>query len=104
MDRAHRALPTMTGITTMKASTVIAPTSKGARIFLEGVGRAGQPYTVTYADNAIMVQFTSEGKRKVVASKGGVIDLQSQKVTRWAQGATMANIMVDEHTIFITRG
>ena len=88
----------------MKASTVIAPTTKGARIFLEGVGRTGQPYTVTYADNAIMVQFTSDGKRKVVASKGGVIDLQSKKVTAWARGASTANITVHEHTIFITRG
>lgn len=90
----------------MKSSTVIADTPKGARIFLEGVSSVilRNTYDVHYSDSLIVIRFIPEGKRTVVASKGGVIDLQSKKVTVWAQGATVAHIRHTEDTIFISRG
>lgn len=88
----------------MKTTTIIARTSKGARVFLEGVGRTGAQYNVTITPEAITVSFTSEGKRKVVTSKGGVIDLESKKVAAWAQDANSACIVDNGDTITITRG
>ena len=94
----------------MKQSTVIAATPKGHRIFLEGIiaatGRPqGQRYNVAYTDDAIHIIWdTAAGKLTLVSSKGGVIDLQSKKVTAWAQGATVANITVTKAQIIITRG
>ncbi len=108
----------------MKHTTVIAHTNKGHRIFLEGLAThgwtGGMPYTVTFEPEQIVLQRTSSpaaplasclaldnlnGKRKVVSSKGGVIDLQSKKVTVWAQGSTQATIVHDraKGRIIITR-
>jgi hypothetical protein len=61
---------------TMKTHTVIAKTTKGHRVFLEGIGRIGQRYSVEYSNSHVIVTFHTTGKRKVVASKGGVIDLE----------------------------
>ena len=90
----------------MKTQTVIAPTKKGSRIFLENVGRIGQRYNVAFQLNCIVVQFNPEGKRFVSSpSKGGVIDLESKKVAQWAAGATVAHVDVNEFgTIIIARG
>ncbi len=84
----------------MKTSTVIAKTTKGHRVFLEGLcahgWAAGMPYSVTFEPTCIVLQLDHDnGKRKVVASKGGVIDLESKKVTQWAQGSTQATIVHD---------
>ena len=73
------------------------------RVFLEGIGRTGARYNVTYTDVRIVVQFATDGKRKVVASKGGVIDLEGKRVTTWAQGATQVAIEYNTDTIIIQR-
>lgn len=87
----------------MKNQTVIAQTTKGCRVYLEGLNdRVGQTYTVEYHDGAIHVVFGPQGKRTVVAR--GVIDIQSKKVTQWADGATRANIEYTPYgVIVITR-
>ncbi len=87
----------------MKTNTVIAATSKGHRVFLEGIGRTGERYDVRYHNAHIVVHFTPEGKRKVVASKGGVIDLEGKKVTTWAGMATSVNIEYNSDSIIIRR-
>ncbi len=87
----------------MKKSTVVAPTSKGHRIFLEGIGRVGQRYNVAYSPTCITIDFVPTGKRKVVASKGGVIDLEGKKVTQWAVLTTRVGITYDNDTITIIR-
>ncbi len=93
----------------MKTTTVVASTAKGHRIFLEGVFAAtgtttGQRYNVTFHDEFISIDFVEGGKRQLVASKGGVIDLQSKKVTTWAQGATEVAIHRHPTKIVIERG
>jgi hypothetical protein len=92
----------------MKTETIIAPTSKGARIFLENVlsatGRPqGQRYNVVFSPDSIHILFATDGKRAVVSSKNGVIDLQSKKVTQWAQGATRATVHATTAQIIIQR-
>ncbi len=87
----------------MKTNTVIAATSKGHRVFPEGIGRTGERYNVSYCDARITIQFDTEGKRKVVASKGGVIDLEGKKVTTWAGMATSVNIEYNSDSISIRR-
>ena len=92
----------------MKSTTVIASTTKGHRVFLEGVRaampQAPQGYNVVFDKDTITILFSVHGKRVVVASKGGVIDLQSRKVTTWAQGATVAHVRTTDNAIVITRG
>ena len=88
----------------MKTETVIARTSKGHRVFLEGIGRTGQRYNVAYGTEEILISFATEGKRKVVASKGGVIDLEGKKVTAWKQQADSVTIAYHDSHIVITRG
>ena len=87
----------------------ITETAKGARIWiqgLEGKGIQGSHFRVHIGDATIGIAFTSapEGKgwRKVTRSKGGIVDLQSNKVTRWARGATQATITVDTQTQTVT--
>ena len=82
----------------MKTTTIIAQTKKGHRVFLEGtcsVGFAvGMPYSVTYEPLYIVVTLDPDnGKRKVAKGKGGVIDIESKKVTAWAQGCTTAIVV-----------
>lgn len=83
----------------MKTHTVIAPTTKGHRVYLQDTAAigwvVGAPYGVTYEDSCIVLQLDHNGKRKVSSSKGGVIDLESKKVTRWAQGSTQATVVHD---------
>jgi len=85
----------------MKTSTVIAQTKKGHRVFLESLSAigwcSGMPYSVTYEPDFIVLSLDHDnGRRKVVASKGGVIDLESKKVTAWAQGCTKATVVHDK--------
>lgn len=94
----------------MKSQTVIAKTSKGHRVFLENLSSvgwiAGAPYSVTYEPTRIVLRLDHDnGKRKVVASKGGVIDLEGKRVTAWAQGATVARIaLTASGRIIISKG
>ena len=91
----------------MKTSTVIAKTTKGHRVFLEGTAAigwtGGARYHVTYEADTILLQLAPEGKRKVTASKGGVIDLESKKVTQWARGATQCIVAHGNGRIAIAR-
>lgn len=87
----------------MKTHTVIAQTSKGHRVFLEGIGRTGQRYSVVYSEARITIQFATDGKRKVVSSKGGVIDLEGKKVTQWKGEATQVEMEYNTDNIIIRR-
>ena len=87
----------------MKTETIIAPTSKGHRIFLEGVGVDAGRYNVEYSDARITIQFAPEGKRKVVASKGGVIDLEGKRVSAWKGQADSVEIEYNADCIIIRR-
>ena len=85
----------------MKSTTLIAPTTKGHRIFLEGLPQVGQRYNVLYTEARITIQFNTEGKRRVVAR--GVIDLEGKRVTQWAGLATMVDIEYNSDNIIIRR-
>lgn len=92
----------------MKHTTIVAPTSKGHRIFIEGLNSSGlvptgQRYNVAYYHDSIVVQWDTEGRRAVVKSKGGVIDLESKRITQWANGAATVAIEYTANSIVITR-
>ena len=91
----------------MKTNTVIANTKKGSRVYIQGILEAMphvSTYDVTYADNCIVIHFTELGKRKLCMDKGGVIDLESKKVKKWAQDSTSATIRVlNDSNILIER-
>lgn len=90
----------------MKTHTVIAKTNKGHRVFLEGLNSVGWPagarYHVDYCGGEIIITQQHSGKRKVVASKGGVIDLEGKKVTQWAKGHDSVTIAYSAAQIIIT--
>ena len=84
----------------------IAPTSKGHRLWIQGLDQygwnGGTQYTVTMtSEHVVYTKATTGRTRTVTASKGGIIDTTSKKVTQWAQGATqaMATITTDVITI-----
>lgn len=88
---------------------IIRGTPKGSRIFLEALAAKGfaigASIAIEYTKDAIIITKDSEGKRKVSSpSHGGVIDLQSNKVTKWAQGSTRASVDYSNGSIVITRG
>ena len=90
----------------MKSHTIVADTPRGGRIYLQDVTALAMPtahYSVVFGIGHITVQFHAEGKRKVSPSKGGVIDIQSKKVTQWAQGATSVTVSTTGTTIIIKR-
>ena len=93
----------------MKTTTVTG-TTKGHRIWLQDLCTTygwpvGERYHVTFELETIVLQRAPEGKRKVAKGKGGIIDLTSQKVTRWAQGADRVSIFTDRENgrIFLTK-
>ena len=88
----------------MKTHTLIAQTGKGHRIFLEGIGSDAGRYNVEYSDARITIRFAADGKRKVVASKGGVIDLEGKRVSVWKGDADSVNIEYNSDNIVIRRG
>ena len=88
---------------TPKTTTVVAQTTKGHRIFLESIGRTGERYDVEYTDDAINLYFVTTGKRKVVASKGGVIDLEGKRISRWKGDASSVTIHYHAEHIIIER-
>ena len=87
--------------------TVIAKTSKGARVWIQGLERhgwtGGDRFTTTFQGSTIVHQRDPNGKRKVTAAKGGIIDTVGKKVTQWAQGASTATVHMDCNRIVITR-
>ena len=87
--------------------TVITSTSKGHRIWLQGLashGITGTHCNVTFDNEYIGITVVPHGKRKITQSKGGIIDLQSKKVTQWARGATHAEVeFVADSLILIKR-
>jgi len=93
-------------------TTGIKDTPKGARIWIEalenkGIQKGGY-YMATYAPDAITVEFIQSTEKpkgyRSNGSAGGIVDLQSKKVTAWAQGSTVAQWTVqDEHTLIIKR-
>ena len=89
------------------STTVIAETTKGHRVWLQGlqskVDTNGGRYNVLYTPEAIVVHFTPAGKRKLTASKGGIVDLVGKKVTLWAQGSDSATVVYNDNTITIKR-
>ena len=91
-----------------QTQTVVAETNKGHRIWIQSVfaatGRTvGQRYNVVYLPNSIHVVFDVQGKRKVTAAKGGIIDIEGKKVTQWAQGAQRVTIDCTQSQIVIQR-
>ena len=90
-------------------TTVVAKTNKGHRVWIQGVfattGRTiGQRYDVNYSSDSIHIVFSTTGKRKVTAAKGGIIDLEGKRVTQWAQGATQVTVDAGKSQIIIIRG
>ena len=90
-------------------TATIGRTTKGHRVWLQGIyshmpAVVGMRYDVHYHGDDITVYFYYTAKRKVTQSKGGIIDIESKKVTEWARGATMARVAYGHNTIIITRG
>ena len=91
-------------------TVTIAPTTKGHRLWLQGLGdksprwAAGTRYNVSIGYQSIaIIRDSVAGKRAVVDSKGGIIDLESKKITAWAEGATEALVHITDEAIIITR-
>ena len=75
----------------------ITATPKGHRIWIQGLqgkGLLGHRYTVTEVCGNLSIALGTEGKRAVTQLKGGIIDLQSKAITKWAAGATEARVTV----------
>ena len=87
--------------------TVITSTSKGHRIWLQRLashGITGTRCNVTYGNDHIAITVVPEGKRSITQAKGGIVDLQSKRVTHWARGATHAEVeFVADSLILIKR-
>ena len=84
----------------------ITATPKGHRIWIQGLqgkGITATHVTVVMGEDVIGLVFSPNGKRKVTQLKGGLVDLQSKAVTRWAAGATEAHITVTGDLIEIRR-
>lgn len=80
-------------------NTTITKTTKGHRVWMQGTNDkygwpVGARYDVTYEEDTIVLDLNPDGKRKVSAGKGGIIDLTSQKVTRWSKGSDSATVLV----------
>ena len=89
-------------------TTVITKTNKGHRVWIQGIfgatGRSvGQRYNVAYLPDSIHVIFQSDGKRKITAAKGGIIDLEGKRVTQWAKGSTSVAVDIQRAQIIIRR-
>ena len=83
--------------------TVVAPTKKGARVWLQGLESlgwtGGTRYNVEFHDGFVTLSRNAEGKRKVTPSKGGVIDLESKKIAQVFEGCTQVAYHVNSDTI-----
>lgn len=86
----------------------IGDTTKGRRIWLQGLERFGWPagtrYNIVwYQDSILLVRDDVSGKRSVTAGKGGIVDIVSQKVTRWSDGAPYVTVSYSLACITIHR-
>ena len=85
------------------STVTIGSTSKGQRVWLQGLSAMGWPigtkYSVHYTPTAIVVIQATYGKRAVSKGKGGIIDLVGKRVTQWAQGATSATVTHTNNTM-----
>ena len=85
----------------------IADTKKGSRVWLQHTARfgfeGGARYTISYSSDAIAIMLDPEGKRKVTAAKGGIIDLTSQKVTATLGREGVAVVHVGPDCLVIKR-
>jgi hypothetical protein len=91
-------------------TTAITMTPKGARVWIQGLTGKGisAPFVlVSIFTDAITLTFGDtkhRGMRKVTQSKGGLVDLQSKRITAWAQGSTEAIVtVISANTIQIKR-
>ena len=90
-------------------TTPVTPTKKGARIWVQGIKAKGitLPYYLPcYGDTIIVLHFSDvkgKGYKKVTESKGGIVSLESKKITAWAQDSTSATISILSTSITITR-
>lgn len=89
----------------------LTPTNKGHRIWIQALASKGitaPRFTVDIAADTITISVGNEGKRGVTQLKGGIIDIQSKKVTTWARGATCVHMSIhtvnDVSIITLTRG
>jgi len=87
-------------------TATVTPTNKGHRIWIQALHSRGYRgrYSVVFTDSTIVLTFHSEGARKVTDAKGGIVDLQSKRVTQWAQGVDYVNVQYTPNTITMTRG
>jgi hypothetical protein len=84
----------------------IGTTSKGKRVWLQGLNNKGlcmPRYDTVIQGNTIIITMGIDGKRKVTASKGGIIDLVSKSITMWAQDSLSAQVVYGVDMISITR-
>ena len=85
--------------------TVVAPTSKGARVWLQGLAAhgwsGGTRYGVAFGDGVVTLTRHIDGKRKVTDSKGGVVDLESKKVAATFAHTDSVTYTVTDSTITI---
>jgi hypothetical protein len=85
--------------------TVVAKTKKGSRVWLQGLSAygwaGGEQYSVAYTPDSVVLTKSTEGKRKVTASKGGVIDLESKKVQSTFDGVESVVYTIESNQIVI---
>ena len=85
-------------------TAALTSTTKGHRIWIQGIGHLGPRYDIVWGDHSITLWFGDTGKRKVTQSKGGIVDLQSKRVTQWARGATTVKWESGYNALIISRG
>lgn len=85
-------------------TAALTATPKGHRIWIQGIAHLGPRFDIEWGEHSITLWFGDEGKRKVSPSKGGIIDLQSKRVTRWARGATTVRWASGYNALIIFRG
>lgn len=75
----------------------ITPTPKGDRVWVQGADRfgltVGQRVSVEFTEYHIRVTPNPEGKKRISKGKGGIVDIQSAKVTAWAKGDRGAQVL-----------
>ena len=90
-------------------TVTIGTTTKGRRVWLQGITShmphvAGLRYDVEYTHALITIVFSATGKRKLCASKGGIVDLVGAQVTTWAQHYNTCKVKYGEKAIVIIVG
>lgn len=84
----------------------IGKTSKGRRIWLQGVRKnpmiTHDRYTVEYRGNTLVIQFHADGKRKLCSAKDGIVDLVGKKISDWAGPSDIALVSYYPNTIYVS--